>query len=225
MTDEKPDIPEDETPQADASGAEEKESTAPDASEGASPAPASPAPKEEKGGMKWYVVHANTGHENKVRRNIEQSIRSDEEMQEMFGEVLVVTQEVTEMRNGKRVTTKRKFFPSYILVEMVLNDATLHFMNNIPGVSRFVGGGIRPSPISDEEVDRILGRIKKSEEKTVQEIPYEVGDAVEVIDGPFSDFSGVVNEINPDKGKLKVMVSIFGRETPVELDFLQVKSI
>lgn len=198
---------------------------APDASEGASPAPSAQAPKAERGGMKWYVVHANTGHENKVRRNIEQSIRSDPEMQKMFGEVLVVTQEVTEMRNGKRVTTKRKFFPSYILVEMVLNDATLHFMNNIPGVSRFVGGGVRPSPISDEEVDRILGRIKKSEEKTVQEIPYQVGDAVEVIDGPFSDFSGVVNEINPDKGKLKVMVSIFGRETPVELDFLQVKSI
>jgi len=175
--------------------------------------------------MKWYVVHANTGHENKVKRNIESSIRGDEEMQKYFGEVLVVTQEVTEMRNGKRVTTKRKFFPSYILVEMVLNDETLHFMNNIPGVSRFVGGAAKPTPISEDEVDRILGRLKKTEEKTVQEIPYQVGDAVEVIDGPFSDFSGVVNEINPDKGKLKVMVSIFGRETPVELDFLQVKSL
>jgi transcriptional antiterminator NusG len=175
-------------------------------------------------GMRWYVVHANTGHENKVRRNIEQSIRA-QAMQEYFGEVLVVTQEVTEMRNGKRVTTKRKFFPSYILVEMVLNDDTRHFMSNIPGVTRFVGSGDKPTPISEEEVDRILGRIKKGEEKTIQEIPYQVGDAVEVIDGPFSDFTGVVNEINPDKGKLKVMVSIFGRETPVELDFLQVKAI
>jgi transcriptional antiterminator NusG len=175
-------------------------------------------------GMRWYVVHANTGHENKVRRNIEQSIRA-QSMQEYFGEVLVVTQEVTEMRNGKRVTTKRKFFPSYILVEMLLNNETLHFMNNIPGVTRFVGAGGKPTPISDEEVDRVLGRIKKGEEKTVHEIPYQVGDAVEVIDGPFSDFTGIVNEINPDKGKLKVMVSIFGRETPVELDFLQVKAV
>ncbi len=175
--------------------------------------------------MKWFVVHANTGHENKVKRNIEQSIRTNADMEGYFGEVLVVTQEVTEMRNGKRVTTKRKFFPSYILVEMALNDHTLHFMNNIPGVSRFVGAGGKPTPISEAEVDRILGRMKKSEDKTVQEIPYNVGDAVEVIDGPFSDFTGVVNEINPDKGKLKVMVSIFGRETPVELDFLQVKSV
>jgi transcriptional antiterminator NusG len=195
---------------------------APDASESkavASTEEARPA------GLRWYVVHANTGHENKVRKNIIQSIRTTEGMENFFGDVLVVTQEVTEMRNGKRVTTKRKFFPSYILVEMVLNDETLHFMNNIPGVSRFVGAGGRPTAISDAEVDRILGRLKKSEDKTVQEIPYNVGDAVEVIDGPFSDFTGVVNEINPDKGKLKVMVSIFGRETPVELDFLQVKSI
>jgi len=176
-------------------------------------------------GMKWYVVHANTGHENKVRRNIESSIRANEDMQPYFGEVLVVTQEVTEMRNGKRVTSKRKFFPSYILVEMALNNETQHFIGNIPGVTRFVGAGNKPTAISAEEVDRILGRIHKSEDKTVQEIPYNVGDAVEVIDGPFSDFNGIVNEINPDKGKLKVMVSIFGRETPVELDFLQVKSI
>lgn len=175
--------------------------------------------------MRWYVVHANTGHENKVKRNIEQSIRGSEEMQEFFGEVLVVTQEVTEMRNGKRVTSKRKFFPSYVLVEMVLNDATLHFMNNIPGVTRFVGSGTKPTPLAEDEVDRILGRMRKTEDKTVHEIPFQVGDAVEVMDGPFSDFTGIVNEVNPDKGKLKVMVSIFGRETPVELDFLQVKSV
>jgi len=182
-----------------------------------------PAPRAA--GLKWYVVHANTGHENKVKRNIEQSIRSNEEMQPFFGEILVVTQEVTEMRNGKRVTSKRKFFPSYILVEMLLDNETQHFIANIPGVTRFVGSGGQPTAISDEEVDRILGRIHKTEDKTIQEIPYKVGDAVEVIDGPFSDFNGIVNEINPDKGKLKVMVSIFGRETPVELDFLQVKSI
>ncbi|HKK71331.1 MAG TPA: transcription termination/antitermination protein NusG [Candidatus Krumholzibacteria bacterium] len=175
--------------------------------------------------LKWYVVHANTGHENKVKRNIEGSIRADESMQKYFGDVLVVTQEVTEMRNGKRVTSKRKFFPSYVLVEMVLNDETLHFMNNIPGVTRFVGAGNKPQALSEQEVDRILGRMRKTEDKTVHEIPFNVGDAVEVMDGPFSDFTGIVNEVNPDKGKLKVMVSIFGRETPVELDFLQVKAL
>lgn len=175
--------------------------------------------------LHWYVIHANTGHENKVKRNIDQSIRSNQEMQRYFGDVLVVTQEVTEMRNGKRVTSKRKFFPSYVLVEMVLNDETLHFMNNIPGVTRFVGSGNKPTPLSEAEVDRILGRMRKSEDKTIQEIPFQVGDSVEVMDGPFSDFTGIVNEVNPDKGKLKVMVSIFGRETPVELDFLQVKAI
>lgn len=175
--------------------------------------------------LKWFVIHANTGHENKVKRNIEGSLRSNEHMQQYFGEVLVVTQEVTEMRNGKRVTSKRKFFPSYVLVEMVLNDETLHFMNNIPGVTRFVGAGNKPQALTESEVDRILGRMRKTEDKTVHEIPFQVGDSVEVMDGPFSDFTGIVNEVNPDKGKLKVMVSIFGRETPVELDFLQVKAL
>ncbi|RKZ14047.1 transcription termination/antitermination protein NusG [bacterium] len=178
-------------------------------------------------GMQWYVIQAMTGHENKVKRNIEQSIRASENMSDYFGEVLVVTQDVTEMRNGKRVTTKRKLFAGYVLVEMVLNDDTLHFLTNVPDVrsSSFVGPGNKPTPLSEPEVDRILGRMRKPEDKAVQEIPFEVGDSVEVMDGPFSDFSGIVNEVNPDKGKLKVMVSIFGRETPVELDFLQVKAL
>jgi transcriptional antiterminator NusG len=178
-------------------------------------------------GMQWYVIQAMTGHENKVKRNIEQSIRASDNMEDYFGEVLVVTQDVTEMRNGKRVTTKRKLFAGYVLVEMILNDDTLHFLTNVPDVrsSSFVGPGNKPTPLSEPEVDRILGRMRKTEEKAIQEIPFEVGDSVEVMDGPFSDFSGIVNEVNPDKGKLKVMVSIFGRETPVELDFLQVKAL
>jgi transcriptional antiterminator NusG len=178
-------------------------------------------------GMKWYVIQAMTGHENKVKRNIEQSIRASENMADYFGDVLVVTQDVTEMRNGKRVTTKRKLFSGYVLVEMILNDETLHFLTNVPDVrsSSFVGPGNKPTPLPESEVDRILGRMRKPEDKAVQEIPFQVGDSVEVMDGPFSDFSGIVNEVNPDKGKLKVMVSIFGRETPVELDFLQVKAL
>lgn len=181
---------------------------------------------ERRGRMKWYVIHANTGHENKVKRNIEMAIKSNH-MEEHFGEVLVATQDVTEMKNGKRSTVKRKYFPSYILVEMDLNKESQHFINSIPGVTRFIGGTpLKPEPISREEVDRILGRISAPDEaRTTLDIPYEVGDSVQVMDGPFTEWIGVINEINHDKGKLKVMISIFGSETPVELDFLQVKPV
>ena len=180
---------------------------------------------ERRGRMKWYVIHANTGHENKVKRNIEMAIKSNH-MEDFFGEVLVATQEVTEMKNGKRSVSKRKFFPSYILVEMIMDKETQHFINSIPGVTRFIGGTLlKPQPITREEVDRILGRISAPDEaRETLEIPYEVGDSVQVTDGPFTEWIGVINEINHDKGKLKVMISIFGSETPVELDFLQVKS-
>ena len=181
---------------------------------------------ERRGRMRWFVIHANTGHENKVKRNIEMAVKSNH-MEENFGEILVATQEVTEMKNGKRVTSKRKFFPSYILVEMIMNKETHHFINSIPGVTRFVGGTpLKPEPITREEVDRILGRISAPEEaRETLEIPYQVGDSVQVMDGPFTEWVGVINEINHDKGKLKVMISIFGSETPVELDFLQVKPL
>jgi len=195
-------------------------------------APAAPTEAElleeekRRKGMRWYVIHANTGHENKVKRNIEMAIKANA-LEDVFGEILVATQDVTEMRNGRRVTSKRKFFPSYVLVEMVMSKETQHFINSIPGVTRFIGGTqVRPQPISRDEVDRILGRMNKTEEAgTMLEIPYQVGDSVQVVDGPFSDWVGVINEINHDKGKLKVMISIFGSETPVELDFLQVKDV
>ena len=181
---------------------------------------------ERRGKMRWYVIHANTGHENKVKRNIEMAVKSNH-MEKYFGEVLVATQEVTEMKNGKRATVKRKFFPSYILVEMIMDKETHHFINSIPGVTRFIGGTpLKPQPISRDEVDRILGRITAPDEPgSTLVIPYEVGDSVQVMDGPFTEWIGVINEINHDKGKLKVMISIFGSETPVELDFLQVKPV
>ncbi len=181
---------------------------------------------ERRGRMKWYVIHANTGHENKVKRNIDMAVKTNS-MEDFFGEILVATQEITEMKNGKRSTVKRKFFPSYILVEMIMNKDTQHFINTIPGVTRFIGGtALKPEPITRDEVDRILGRISAPEAgREVLDIPYEVGDSVQVIDGPFSEWVGVINEINHDKGKLKVMISIFGSETPVELDFLQVKPV
>jgi transcriptional antiterminator NusG len=139
--------------------------------------------------------------------------------------IIIPTENVTEMRNGKRTITTKKFFPSYILLEMDLTDETLHIINNTPGVSRIVGVGGRPTPLREEEVERILDAIDTGKVKPTPEIPYKMGEHVRVIDGPFTDFTGVVDEVNAERGKLKVMVSIFGRPTPVELDFLQVESV
>ncbi len=182
---------------------------------------------ERRSRLQWFTLHANTGHENKVKRNIEMAIKSNPDSAHYFGDVLVPVQEVTEMKNGKRVTTKRKFLPGYILVEMEMTKDSQHFINSIPGVTGFIGGTPqRPQPVPKEEVNRILGHIKEpGGDKETLEIPYVVGDSVQVMDGPFSDWVGIINEINHEKGKLKVMISIFGKETPVELDFLQVKQV
>ena len=179
---------------------------------------------ERRSRLEWFTLHANTGHENKVKRNIEMAIKSNH-MEEFFGEVLVPIQEITEMKNGKRVTTKRKFLPGYLLVEMLMSKETHHFINSVPGVTGFIGGTPqKPQAVPKDEVDRILGHIKEPDAgKDTLEIPYNVGDSVQVMDGPFSDWVGVINEINHEKGKLKVMISIFGKDTPVELDFAQVE--
>lgn len=181
---------------------------------------------ERRSRLEWFALHANTGHENKVKKNIEMAIKSNQ-MDEFFGDVLVPIQEVTEMKNGKRVTTKKKFLPGYLLVEMLMSKETHHFINSVPGVTGFIGGTpLKPQAVPRDEVDRILGRIKEPDEgKDMLEIPYNVGDSVQVMDGPFSDWVGIINEINHEKGKLKVMISIFGKDTPVELDFLQVKQV
>ncbi|MBD3221936.1 transcription termination/antitermination protein NusG [bacterium] len=182
---------------------------------------------ERRSRLQWFTIHANTGHENKVKRNIEMAIKSNH-MEDSFGDVLVPVQEVTEMKNGKRVTSKRKFLPGYLLVEMLMNKETQHFINTVPGVTGFIGGTPqKPQPVPKDEVDRIMGRIKEPDEggKDTLEIPYDVGDSVQVMDGPFADWVGIINEINHEKGKLKVMISIFGKDTPVELDFLQVKQV
>ena len=177
--------------------------------------------------FKWYVVHTYSGHENKVKQSVEKAV----ELQgfgETFGQVLIPMEEVTEMKKGKKVKINKKFFPSYILVQLELTEEMMHLVNNIPGVTRFVGTGSRPVPVTDKEVDRILKRGRKektSETREIREIPFHVGEQVKVTDGPFADFNGVIDEINPERGKLKVMVGIFGRETPVELDFLQVERL
>ena len=173
--------------------------------------------------MRWYVLHTYSGREAKVRDTIERLIRASE-MEDRFGKVLVATEEVAEMKKGKKTVSKRKLFPSYILIEMEMTNETWSLIENVPGVTHFVGGGKKPFPMPKKEVDRILGRIEKKE-GIIPEVPFTMGEHVSVIDGPFSEFTGIFDEINPERGKLKVLVSIFGRETPVELDFLQVKPL
>lgn len=203
--------------------AEEVEEPAADTVE--EPAAAEGETEEEKSArMRWYVVHTYSGRENKVKDTIERMIRNSG-MQGQFGKVLVATEEVAEMKKGKKKVSQRKLFPSYILIEMEMTDEAWGMIENVPGVTHFVGEGKKPFPIPKKEVDRILGRMVMTKEGVVPEVPYTVGEHVKVVDGPFTDFSGIVDEINPERGKLKVLVSIFGRETPVELDFLQVKSI
>jgi len=175
--------------------------------------------------MKWYAVHTYSGHENKVKGNLERAIAASG-MAERFGRILVPTQVVTEMKNGKKTQSTRKFFPTYILLEMDLDEDTWHVVRNCPGVSRFVGSNAsKPDPLRPGEVDRILGQIEGAKDKAIPEVPFHTGEHVKVVDGPFSDFTGIVDEVNPERGKLKVMVSIFGRATPVELDFLQVQAV
>jgi len=173
----------------------------------------------------WYVVHTYSGHENKVKTNMERAIHSAG-LTESFGQILVATEDFAEMKNGKRTITKRKTFPSYVLVEMEMTNETRHLVTNIPGVTGFVGTGRDPLPLKQVEVRRVLGLDAEGKAaKVTPSVPFKIGEHVRVIDGPFSDFTGIVDEINSERGKVKVMVSIFGRATPVELDFLQVQTI
>lgn len=208
-------------------GEQQEETPAVGDAAGASPAPqgARAAVDPEGAGkrMRWYVVHTYSGRENKVRETIERLIKNSG-MQERFGKVLVATEEVAEMKKGKKKVSHRKLFPSYILIEMEMSEEAWGLIENVPGVTHFVGGAKKPFPIPKKDVDRILGRMEKKE-GIVPEVPFTLGEHVRVVDGPFADFTGVVDEINPERGKVKVLVSIFGRETPVELDFLQVKII
>jgi transcription termination/antitermination protein NusG len=154
-----------------------------------------------------------------------ESAAEAEGLKDQIGQILVPTEEIVEMRQGKRSTSVKKFLPSYILIEMELNKETQHLVTSTPGITNFVGASGKPVALRDNEVKRILAQIDRSKNRDVLDIPYKIGEAVKVVDGPFSDFAGTVSEVNPEKRKLKVMVSIFGRPTPVELDYLQVKSL
>ena len=173
--------------------------------------------------LRWYVVHAYSGMEKAVERNIQERINRAG-MQDKFGRILVPMEEVVEVKNGQKKTTERKFFPGYVLVEMIMDDVTWHLIKHTNKVTGFVGGAKnRPSPISQAEVDKIVNQMQEGTEKPRHKVEFEVGEYVRVKDGPFTDFNGSVEDVNYDKSKVRVSVTIFGRATPVELEFSQIE--
>ncbi|MGD8834636.1 MAG: transcription termination/antitermination protein NusG [Desulfobacteraceae bacterium] len=174
--------------------------------------------------LRWYIVHVYSGFENKVKASLEERITASPNPHK-FGEVLVPTEEVVELVKGKRRTSARKFYPGYILVRMSLDDETWHIVNDTAKVTGFLGGRDKPAPLTDEEAERIINRMEAGKDKPQPKYSFEEGDEVRVIDGPFTNFNGSVEEVNQEKGKIKVLVSIFGRSTPVELDFVQVTKL
>ena len=173
--------------------------------------------------MRWYVVHAYSGFENRVKQSLLERIQRSG-MQDKFGEIMVPTEEVVEMREGQKRRSERKFFPGYVLVQMEMDDDTWHMVKDVPKVLGFIGGtSDRPAPITDQEANAILQRVQEGAEKPRPKVLFEPGEVVRVIDGPFNDFNGVVEEVNYEKSKLRVAVMIFGRSTPVDLDFGQVE--
>ena len=172
----------------------------------------------------WYIVHTYSGFENKVKESLLQRVQAYG-LQNEIGEVLIPTEDIVEKRGGREVKSARRFFPGYILVEMNMSDHAWHVVKNTPKVTGFVGAGTKPTPLSKEEVEHILEQVKTAAEKPKPKYTFEKGDHVRINEGPFTSFNGVVDEVNLDKNTLKVMVTIFGRATPVELDFLQVEKI
>ncbi len=174
---------------------------------------------------RWYVVHAYSGMEKSVARALQDRVERAG-MQDQFGKILVPTEEVVEMKNGQRTISERRFFPGYVLVEMDMNDDTWHLVKNTNKVTGFVGGsGHRPTPISEKEVDKIMSQMQEGVEKPRPKTLFEVGEMVRVKEGPFTDFNGNVEEVNYEKSRLRVSVTIFGRATPVELEFAQVEKL
>ena len=169
----------------------------------------------------WYVIHAYSGHEEKVKKNLEKRIESMD-MQDKILEVFVPMEDEIEIKDGKRRHVQKRIFPGYVLVKMIMSDDSWYVVRNTPGVTAFVGSGNKPVPLREGELRSILKQVKQEPQISVE---FQVGESVRVVDGPFADFLGKVDEINPEKGKLKVLVNMFGRETPVELDLLQVEKV
>jgi transcriptional antiterminator NusG len=186
------------------------------------PAEAAAQAAAEKGLPKqWYVVHTYSGYENKAKKTLEERIKR-EKLDDHFGQILIPTEEVVEMKRGKRRTSKRKFFPGYMLVQMTMTEASWYLVKSTPKITGFVGDSTKPPPVPDEEVARITNQIAEGAERVIPKVIFEKGDSVRVVDGPFANFNGVVEQVDSEKGKLRVLVSIFGRATPVEMDFVQV---
>jgi transcription termination/antitermination protein NusG len=171
--------------------------------------------------MKWYILHVYSGFEARVKSNLEERIAASS-FREKFGEVVVPTEQVVELVKGKRKTSNRKFYPGYILIHMDLDEESWHLVNSTAKVTGFLGERDRPVAIGEEEAQQILNRMEAGKTKPQPKFYFEAGDEIRVVDGPFTNFNGTVEEVNPEKGKVKVLVSIFGRSTPVELDFVQV---
>jgi transcriptional antiterminator NusG len=174
--------------------------------------------------LKWYIVHTYSGFEHKVKTKLEERIQALGQ-QKYFGKILVPTEQVIELKRGQKKTSTRKFYPGYIMVQMVLNEETWHTVRNTGKVTGFVGGGQNPTPVPDEEAERIIRQMEEGISKPKPRYTFEEGDEVRVIDGPFNNFQGIVEEVKEDKEKLRVLITIFGRSTPVELDFIQVHKI
>lgn len=173
--------------------------------------------------LRWYVIHAYSGFENQVKRSLEERMKRAG-LEHLFGQVLVPTEEVIEMREGQKRKSDRKFFPGYVLVQMEMNDETWHLVKDVPRVMGFIGGtSDRPAPISEKEAMAILDRVQEGAEKPRPKVLFEPGEVVRIIEGPFNDFNGVVEEVDYEKNRLRVAVLIFGRSTPVELEFGQVE--
>jgi len=172
--------------------------------------------------QKWYVVHTYSGFENRAKQNLEERVKSLGKG-DYFSSILVPTETVVELVKGKRKTSQRKIFPGYILVQMELNEETWHIVKDTPKITGFAGDSTKPIPISEKEVEEILSAMKEGVTKAKPKVSFNSGDSVRVIDGPFVNFIGTIEEVKPEKRKLKVLVSIFGRSTPVELDFIQVE--
>ncbi|RKY83722.1 transcription termination/antitermination factor NusG [candidate division KSB1 bacterium] len=171
---------------------------------------------------KWYALHVYSGQESKIKTYLENEIKK-EGLESKITDILIPHEDVVEMKNGKKKTKKKMFFPGYMLIEMVLDNKTQDLVQKTPGVINFVGSHNKPQTLHPSEIERIKGRVREKEKDDRTKVPFKVGDSIKVIDGPFNDFTGYVEEVNEEKNKVKVMVSIFGRPTPVELDFLQVQ--
>ena len=171
---------------------------------------------------KWYAIHSHSGQENKVKENLEKTVERDK-LHDVIGEILVPSEQVAEVRGGQRRVTTRKFFPGYVLVNMVLNEETWFTVKNTPGVSGFISAGRKPVPLGVGEVEGIIEQLKSEEEKPKLKMMFQSGELVKIVEGPFSNFLGTVDEVNPERGRVKVLVKIFERMTSVELEFWQVE--